>query len=66
MRGDYKNPIKYEYKTNVSRDEAIAQRDRLWNKAENDVAAGKVICLSDLIGASENVILCTIDKKGGD
>lgn len=66
MKGDHNDPIRYEYKTNVSRSEAIAQRDRLWDRAEKDIDAGKVICLSDLIGASENIILCTINEKGGD
>ena len=60
--GTHDNPIRYPIKETATVAEAKAEAQRVWDQSDADVKAGKVICLSDLIIASENVML--VSMKG--
>jgi hypothetical protein len=63
MTGTHDNPVRYDYNDKVKTvAEAKAESDRVWAEASKDVDDGKVICLSDLIGAAENVMLVRIKE----
>ena len=44
-------------KVTGTRSEKIEQYKKQWEKAEKDIKAEKVICLSDLMGNAENIHL---------